>query len=218
MIHIVCPHCDKKLHAKDELEGRWAKCPNCKQPILLAAVAAANEEITGSIPLDDVEPGGYVVPASEEHLETYRPPERLNRESHYLICNRTHVVALWENNGEGWMFRVGSGFLPAKRARDSLPNQGDFQLVELKIAMTPDGKRLSGIASYRLITRWALTALDQGDDAVMEKIAGPGCLNKDQKNSVRSMLREKFMRPIWADAANVLEYLANADYHLPGVE
>ncbi len=246
MIHLICPNCGKKLHAKDELEGRWAKCPNCKQPILLAAVAAAAEEITESIPLDDALPGEHVIPATEEHLPTYRPPTRLNRESHYLICNRTHVVASWENNGDGWLFRAGSGFLPAKRARDSLPNQGEFQLVELKFAMTPDGKRLAGIASFRLASRWALTTLDQGDDAILEvllaqlgealpgarvvilchgpdyaileKITGPGCLNKDQKNAVRLMIREHFMRPIWEDAAAVNEYLTNTDWHSPGVE
>jgi len=218
MIHLICPNCGKKLHAKDELEGRWAKCPNCKQPILLAAVAAAAEEITESIPLDDALPGEHVIPATEEHLPTYRPPTRLNRESHYLICNRTHVVASWENNGDGWLFRAGSGFLPAKRARDRLPIQGAFQLVELKFAMTPDGKRLAGIASFRLATRWALTTLDQGDDAILEKITGPGCLNKDQKNAVRLMIREQFMRPIWEGAAAVNDYLTNTDWQSPGVE
>ena len=29
---VVCPHCDKRLNVPDELAGRRAKCPGCKQP------------------------------------------------------------------------------------------------------------------------------------------------------------------------------------------
>ena len=84
--------------------------------------------------------------------------------------------------------------------------------------MTPEGKRLSGITSYQLVTRWALTVLDQGDDNIVEKIAGAGRLNRDQKIAVRQALKEQFMRPVWQDAAAVLDYLASVDYHSPGVE
>ena len=59
--------------------------------------------------------------------------------------------------------------------------------------------------------------LDQGDDRLSSKITGPGSLNRDQKNAVRQALKEQFMRPVWEEAAEVLEYLANADYHSPGV-
>jgi hypothetical protein len=52
----------------------------------------------------------------------------------------------------------------------------------------------------------------------MGKVTGPGCLNRDQKNAVRQVLKEQFMRPVWQDAAAVLEYLGNTDYHSPGVE
>ncbi len=84
--------------------------------------------------------------------------------------------------------------------------------------MTPEGKRLSGIASYQLVSRWALTVLDQGDDNIVEKIAGPGCLNRDQKIAVRQSLKTQFMRPVWQDATAVFDYLASVDYHSPGVE
>jgi hypothetical protein len=60
--------------------------------------------------------------------------------------------------------------------------------------------------------------LDQGDDNIVEKITGPGCLNRDQKIAVRQALKEQFMRPVWQDATAVLEYLASADYHSAGVE
>jgi len=42
-------------------------------------------------------------------------------------------------------------------------------------------------------------------------------LNRDQKNAVRLMLREQFMRPVWENSTEVLEYLSNADFHAHGV-
>ncbi len=214
MIRMACPGCGKKLHAKDELAGRTAKCPNCGRPITISEAP----EPSNTIPLDDAEPGEHVIPASEDHVATRAKIERLNRESHYLICNKTHLMATWANNGAGWMVRAGQGFLPAKRGKETLPDSGDFQLTELKFTITPEGKRLTGIVSYQLVSRWALTVLDQGDDNIVEKIAGPGCLNRDQKIAVRQALREQFMRPVWQDATAVLDYLANVNYRSPGVE
>ncbi len=213
MIRIVCPGCGKKLHANDELAGRTAKCPSCQHPITIPQPPPPSE----TTPLDDAEPGEHVIPASEDHVATHPRIERLDRESHYLICDKTRVVATWANNGAGWMVRAGQGFLPARRAREKLPDSGEFQLTELKFTMTPDGKRLCGIVSYELVSRWALTVLDQGDDNIAEKIAGLGRLNREQKIAVRQALKEQFMRPVWQDAAAVLEYLGSVDYHSAGV-
>jgi hypothetical protein len=196
------------------LAGRTAKCPNCRQPITIPEAPTPSD----TIPLDDAQPGEHVIPAGEDHLATPPRIERLNRESHYLICDKTRLMATWSNNGAGWMVRAGQGFLPAKRAKERLPEAGDFRLTELKFAMTPDGKRLSGIVTYQLVSRWALNVLDQGDDNIVEKITGPGCLNRDQKIAVRQALKEQFMRPVWQDATAALEYLASADYHTPGIE
>ena len=228
MIQLTCASCGKRLRAKDELAGRTAKCPGCGQPIHIPADslpspdqpsvgARRGAEGEGAIPLDDAEPSEHVIPASEEHVTVYRPPEQLDRQHRYLICDKTHLAATWENNGNGWMLKTGTGLISARRNRNQLPQQGEFQLVELKIAMTPEGKRLTGLACYQLASRWALTVLDQGDELIMEKITGPGCLNRDQKNAVRQVLKDHFMRPVWQDAAAVLEYLANTDYHSPGV-
>lgn len=214
MIHFACPSCGKKLHAKDALAGRTAKCPACTNPFQVPDASNVSE----SIPLDDVATGEQLIHITEEHITGYEAPERLNREHHYLICDKARLAALWQNDGAGWMIRAGAGFLPAKRNRDKLPNSGAFQLTELKFAATPEGKRLKGIVSYQLVSRWALTALDQGDDAILEKISGPGCLNRDQKNAVRQALKEQFMRPVWQDATAVLDYLANADHHSPGID
>jgi hypothetical protein len=214
MIQLTCVSCGKKLRAKADWAGRMAKCPGCGQPIHVPADATDSPD---AIPLDDAEPVDHVIPASEEHVTVYRPPERLNRQHRYLICDKANLAAVWENNGNGWMLKTNTGLIPARRNRDKLPQQGEFQLVELKLDLTPEGKRLSGLACYQLASRWALTVLDQGDDVIMEKVTGPGCLNRDQKNAVRQVLKDQFMRPVWQDAAAVLEYLGNADLHSPGV-
>jgi hypothetical protein len=209
MIRITCPSCGVKLSAKDELAGQTRKCPKCGQPVrVVAAEAAAADPGPSESP--------HVQAPAEDHLPLVDLPERLNRESHYLICDKTQVVATWENNGNGWMFKTGAGFISAKRNRDSLPTQGDFKLVELKFAVTPEGKRLRGLTSYQLVSRWALTTLDQGDDLIVGKLTGLGSLSRDQKNAVRQALRGQFMRQVWEQAAEVLEYLGNADYHSPG--
>ena len=215
MLKITCPGCGKKLLAKPELAGRMGKCPHCKQPI---KIVAPTGDDANSVPLDEVSPDQHIIPATEEHLPSQHLPTRLNREYHYLICDKTRVVATWKNDGAGWQIRAGGGFVPAKRNRDKLPQAGEFHLVELRLAATPDGKRLTGLVAYQLASRWALTSLDQGDDEIAEKITGPGCLNKDQKNAVRQAMKDQFMRPVWQDAAAVVDYLANVDYHSHGVE
>jgi hypothetical protein len=215
MIVVVCPGCGKKLQAKPEWAGRTGKCATCGRPVRIPVEIATPSE---SIPLDDAAPGEQIVPAIEEHIAVFLAPERLDRESHYLICDRTHLVATWENNGSGWMIRSGNGFAPAKRNHDKLPSSGEFQLVELKFAKTPDGKRLSAMIFYHLASRWALTTLDQGDDVILEKIVGHGCLNTDQKIAVRQALNDQFMRPVWHDATAIVEYLGNLDYHSHRVE
>lgn len=216
MIKLKCPGCGKTLLAKPELVGRMGKCPNCKTPV---KIVASTGEDTDSVPLDEALTDQHVIPATEEHLPTHRMPTRLNRESHYLICDKARIVATWKNDGgAGWQIRAGGGFVPAKRNHNNLPQSGEFQLVELRLATTPDGKRLVGLLAYQLATRWALTSLDQGEDEITEKITGPGCLNKDQKNAVRQALKDRFMRPVWQDATAIIDYLANVDYHSQGVE
>lgn len=210
MIELKCPSCSKKLRAKAELAGRMGKCPNCGQPIRIAADAADNS------PGDD-NWQSQLQPANEERLPSHIAPERLERGSHYLICNKNRLVALWENNGAGWMLDTPTGSIPAKRNRDKIPTSGAFQLVELKFDHTPEGKRISGVACYDLESRWALTVLDQGDDAIAGKITGPGCLNRDQKSAIRNEIKNQFMPPVWQESSAVLAFLANSDHKSAGV-
>jgi len=214
MIRVTCTGCGSKLNAKDELAGQTRKCPKCARPVKIIADPDAD---AANMAVDEASPNQQIHAATEEHLPTLDLLERLNREHHYLICGKTHLVAAWENNGQGWMLKTGAGFISAKRNRDKLPAQGDFKLVELKFDMTPAGKRLLGLTAYQLADRWALTTLDQADDLIAGKITNFGFLNKDQKNVVRQALRDQFMRQVWEKAAEVLDYLGNTDYHSPGV-
>ncbi len=206
MIRLTCPHCGSKINAKDELAGQTRKCPKCAQPIRIVADPESPSEET---------PAAHLAPPSQQGLPTPHHPERLDRACHYLVVSKTHLVASWENNGNGWMLKLGPGFVTVRRNRDKLPAEGSFALVELQFAMTDEGKRLSGLACYELASRWALTALAQGDDQIVEKISGPGALNRDQKGIVRQALRDHYMRPVWEGAAAVLESLSNADDRPP---
>ena len=91
MIRITCPGCGSKLNAKDELVGQTRKCPSAP---------------TGLMPCRR-----YRSSLKRRQTACHSPslPRRLNREHHYLICDRTQLVASWENNGRGWMLKSGHG-------------------------------------------------------------------------------------------------------------
>ncbi|MBN1909464.1 MAG: hypothetical protein JW818_06985 [Pirellulales bacterium] len=217
MIRLACPHCGAKLNAKEKLAGTTLPCPKCRQPVTVPEGDV--------IQLDDAPAESQDVPVEIIHTspdevihpaESTPAPTRLNRQNRYLICDPTSVVATWKNDGRGWMLRVASGFSPAKRNRDILPAQGKFVLVELAMETVDEGLRLDALTSYALLARFALTKLDQGDDEILQAITGPGCLNRAQKNAIRLLFGDLFMREVWGDSTDVLDYLANADYHSPG--
>lgn len=233
MIEIACPSCGVKLSAKDKLAGQTRNCPKCKHPIQIPGGEPPEE----SIPLDDVVIDSAHV-ASQDHgrpdqssprlkgetsssqevgLPHQDLPERLNRQSHYLICDKSRLIATWENNGHGWMLKTSFGLVSANRNYEQLAAQGDFKLIELKLDMTDDGLKLVGIRAYQLAKRYALTTLDKGDDKIIGKITGPGFLNREQKHVVRKLIKEQFMRHVWENADEVLDYLGNTDYHSSGV-
>ena len=99
-----------------------------------------------------------------------------------------------------------------------LPMQGDFRLVELVLERTEVGRRLRGLRCYQLAPRYALPALARGDHDIMSKLVGPAGLDAQRKNVVRQVLHDQFMPHFWHEAANVLEYLSNMDYHTPGTD
>jgi hypothetical protein len=152
-------------------------------------------------------------PDSAAHVETLGRLARLNS---YLICDSSRIIATWENNGQGWRVRTDHGFASAARNPEKIPGQGDFKLMELRMVQSGGEFQLKGIRVYQLARRWALTGLARGDDLVCKSITGPGALVRAQKNAVRLHLQERFMREVWGDAADVLDYLANGDFHSPG--
>jgi hypothetical protein len=211
MIHLVCTNCRSRLSAKDELLGQTRTCPKCRHPVLIAAAETPSTPSAGAA----AEP---VYDLGQPGLPQLPIPKRLDRNNQYLICDRSKLVATWKNDGQGWMLHTLSGLVSAVRNADQLPNQGDFKLVELRLDRTDTGLRLSGIHSYQLAQRWALSSLDKGDDVIVSKITSLGSLNKDQKNVVRQAIKDQFMREVWAESNHVLEYLGNADYHSPGTD
>ena len=213
MISITCPGCHSKLNAKDDLAGQTRKCPKCGTAVQIPAPVAV--EITG---LAEAAPDQHVHGTTEDQLPSISAPERLVRQNKYAICDKAHLVATWENNGNGWMLKTNFGLVSAVRNQESLPAQGDFKLVELKMEMTDNGLRLHGLTVYQLAKRWALTNLERGDDKVLSTVTGPGFLNKDQKAVIRRHIKDQFMRRVWEDSHNVLDYLLNGDYHSPGVD
>jgi hypothetical protein len=223
MVRVTCPHCSSTLNAKDELIGHVRKCPKCGQPVTIVAdppavpQSVAVEAVPESVPIEQapLPEGEHAIVV--EGLPSRRLPERLDRHSHYLIVDRTSLVATWQSDGHGWMMKVGVNYIAAKRNRQNLPVEGDFKLVELLFDATPEGRRLSGVIAFQLATRWALTALGEGDDKIVSKIKKFGALNREQKFAVRQVLKEQFMPEVWEKSAEVLEYLANLDYHSPGV-
>jgi hypothetical protein len=214
MIRVTCPHCASSLNAKDELIGQVRKCPKCQQPLTIVADPPA---VPKSVAVEEAPPDEQRHATVAARLPSHRLPERLDRHSHYLILDRTSLVAAWQSDGRGWMMKVGLNYVSAKRNRQNLPSEGDFKLVELLFATTPEGKHLTGVLSFQLVTRWALTVLHEGDDAIVAKISKLGSLNREQKFAVRQTLKEQFMPDVWEHSPEVLEYLANTDYHSPGV-
>jgi hypothetical protein len=210
MIRVTCPACQSKLDAKDELAGQTRKCPKCGTPVAIppdmpSGLRSVEEPVPSLVQVDQ-----------SAGLRTYRPPERLSRLDHYLICDRSRVIATWQNDGRGWLVRGEFGFASAHRNQDKLPSQGDFKLVELQMRMEGERLRLHGLRVYQLAQRWALVNLARGDDAILKAVTGPGFLFREQKHAVRQQIKEQFMQHVWEDSRAVLEYLANSDYHSPG--
>ena len=210
MIRVTCPACQSKLNARDDLAGQTRKCPKCGTPVAIRPSKPSGRQSAPEAP------ASLVRVDQSANLPTYRPPERLSRFNHYLICDRSRVIATWQNDGEGWTIRGEFGFVNAHRNQEKLPNQGDFRLVEMRMRVEDERLRLHGLRVYQLANRWALLNLARGDDAILKAVTGPGFLLREQKHAIRQQIKEQFMQHVWEDSRAVLEYLANSDYHSAG--
>ena len=213
MIRISCGNCQSKLNAKDELEGQTRKCPKCGEPVLIARPEPAEAPLPSPAP----ESEGTGDPAPDEmFLRPIDRPARLDPTSRYLILDESRLIAAWKNDAKGWMLKAAGGMVPAKQNGAQLPAHGNFTFVELKIVRDESGTKLSALTAHRLATNWALTTLDKGDTQILSKITGLGSLNREQKAAVRLLIRDQMMGDIWQNSRNVLDYLADDDYHSPG--
>jgi predicted RNA-binding Zn-ribbon protein involved in translation (DUF1610 family) len=213
MIRVICPACQSKLDAKDKLLGQTRNCPQCGNPVV---IRPENRQPTLSQPPLPQSVQTDHGQASERTDDPAVPKiERLSRLNRYLICDRTKVLATWENDSRGWQIRGDHGFVSAARNADKLPSHGDFKLVELRMDHGKEHLRLQGVAVYQLARSWALQNLPRGDDAIAKSITGPKGLLREQKVAVHMHLRQHLMRELWGDAHEVLEYLGNADAHSP---
>jgi hypothetical protein len=212
MIRVLCPNCQSKLNAKEELVGQMRNCPKCGNPVRIVA-----EETP---PVEEAAEGPSIPIEVNNAPALLRPvvPEALVRHHRYLVCDRQRVIATWQNDGQGWLARTDKGFATASRNMEQLPNQGEFKLIELKIAHEAERLRLVGIHVYRLAERWALVKLGRGDDAILKVVMGNGSLSRDQKCAVRQHLKDHITYEFWEDAHAVREFLTNADHHSPGID
>ena len=202
---VICKNCNSKIDVKDELLGQTRRCPKCKQPILLQP-AEPNVAAAQTPPvIDDVH---EEVPLGIIFRRNF--PAKLNFLHKYLIFSPDRLIAVWESR-QGWTVNVGSGFLPAKRNPDSIPDQGNFVLVELLVDNTSDGHRLTGLDFYKISARGALSALTRNDDEVLTKIEARCSLSKAQKAILSSFLRSEYMFDFLSQAGGILDYLANED-------
>ena len=213
MIRVTCPGCGSTIGAKDELLGETRKCPKCGKPLLISPRASANVPASDGLGITPPKTDSTADDAGLGAVKKVEAIERLNRLNYYLILNKSSIVCAWENDGRGWMLRTSAGMIPASRNLDQLPGQGNFQMVELKLSVSDKGKRLEGLQVYQLAQRYALTAIEKGDDNICKRITGHCGLNKDQKHQVRKLIREQFMQHVWEDATNVFEFLGNVDQH-----
>ena len=224
MIRIQCKGCGSKLNAKAKLAGQTRKCPKCGTPIVIPAEAASSEAVSkeavskpapaaaqtqkapAPTPIIHANPAAEALPSKDL-------PKRLDRNNRYLICDKMNIRAAWNNDGRGWMLKISSGFSPAKLNREDLPAYGDFTLVELVMKHTEEGIRLDALEIYKLASRFAMPKLQRGDDDICESITDRGTLSREQKASVYQIFKTLFMREVWGDSRDVVEFLLNADYH-----
>jgi len=215
MIRIVCPSCGSKLNAKDKHAGKTKPCPKCGQPIYV--MVPEGVEVLPSMPVDEPAPAQFGLLGNKQRLQSHFL-DRLNRHNRYWICDSAHVVATWAQDGKGWLLKTNAGMVSAARNREKVPCEGNFVLVELKMETIEEGMKLRGITAYKILQRWALPTIAEGDDAICAKIAGYGTLSREQKSVIRLALKEHFMYEIWEGATKVLEFLNSPDAHTHGVE
>lgn len=212
MIRVTCKNCQSKINAKDELLGQTRRCPKCQAPLLIEPDPAPKSAVVVS-----EEPAIEAAVLGEAIGEHFQFPQKLEFAHRYFILNQDRVLASWETP-HGWLFNVGSGFLPAKRNFQAIPDQGSFAFVELMIDHTDEGQRLKGLRIYKISARGSLLALTRDENEILQKIDCPEPLSRVQKAALLTHIRKQFMFDFLSQAQTVLDYLSNDDFVSTHVE
>ena len=208
MIQFLCPGCESKLNAKDELAGQSRKCPKCGYEVRIPSPPEPERQPPAPAPeVDEFQSpdGGEVVASSQIHfiqegLPQPKTPKHLNRENRYLICDLASVFAVWSDTS-GWMIRTNAGLASAARNPDMLPSEGNYVLVELLMSPQGDGNHVTGIDCHKLNPHYALLVLADDEEKILSKVTGPGSLNRTQKMAVLRWMKENFMPEVWGEFA-----------------
>ena len=205
MFQIVCPSCDAKLNAKEELVGQIRSCPKCSYSILIqreesVTPITVNEPSITAISIGPKigEVGGHIAGL----------PERLEYRNRYFIVGSDRMVAVWEP-GKSWQIDAGNGFVPARKFPEIIPDQGVFALVVLVVGPPEDGNRLETLKIFNLSVRGALTSLYRDEGEILHKVDGPGQLTGNQKNILMSYLQRNFMYETLAEAEEIRTILSD---------
>ncbi len=204
---IICKNCGSRLTAKASLIGQTRNCPKCRAPVLIQRdepIPTLPSIIVNEPSIAPIKTG----PSLDEGVGMIdRLPVRLAFRNRYFVLGLDRLIAAWET-GKGWQIHVGSGFSPAKKCIDAIPDQGVFQFVEIVISAVNDETTLGGVPTamnvFKISVRGALTALYRDENAILDRIDCPGELTELQKNLLLDRLSRIFMADMLAEARKVV--------------
>lgn len=207
-IRVICEYCNSKIDASDRLLGERRKCPRCDQEIIIkpAEPEKRSVPVPGRVPV----PAGIVVNATTRLNHPGDQIKRLMPSNLYLILSYDRIVAVWRPV-ENWMINVGSGFLPAKRNTESIPEHGNYVFIEGNVRHTENGRRLVGIRFFELSGYNVLVSIARNENELLEKLSSQVPLSTTQKQLFFAYLREQFFRNFTDDAPEIVNYLLSQD-------
>lgn len=224
-IKVRCPACHVVMKAKADYAGRVLKCPACKAPFIvpkadgdgleppihvlmkLADIEAkkqADAEEEASIPHVEIIEG--------EAIHRVEHPVKLDRVNRYMILDSSRLLAYWDLK-KGWQVGAAGGSLvPAKGNLDTLPQQGDFRLIELKMADEGGISRVVGLRIFQLAKQYALAKLRGDENAILSAITAETGLMHSHKKILLQALKAHFPRAAWAEKKTIYDYLMGDDH------
>ncbi len=208
---LRCKNCGSKLTAKVALVGQTRNCPKCKTPVLIQRDVVVFPPMTAEVAVNEPSIAPIKTgPSLNEGVGRIEDlPERLSFRNRYFILSADRLIATWET-GKGWQVNIGSGFSPAKKNVNAIPDQGTFQLVELVIAPASAEASLGGVPTsvnvFKISVRGALTALYKDEGTILERVDCASTLSKQQKNLLLGHLRRMFMFETLSQASELMSY------------